>query len=397
VSVATKPVTLVLDADQRSALAVTRSLGRKGITVFTSDSKPAALAGRSKYSFAYLQSPSAAENPGEFISWLSDTLAQYRIEFLQPVTEISSQLLLQHRDRLPGNCMLPFSRLEDLMSLADKGNLIGLARQAGLRTPATIFVDDPGAFDPAVITAFPVVLKPRLSRIFTGKRWLSTAVAVAQDQGRLRQLLKDRPEFRDHAFLVQEFIPGTGAGVFALYAHGRRLAFFAHKRIREKPPGGGVSVLSESAPVEPALLNASQQLLEHIDWHGVAMVEFRVTPQGEPYLMEVNTRFWGSLQLAIDAGVDFPWLLYEACQGRAVQPPSNGYRIGQRLRWWLGDLDSLYLVLRDPAISTGKKLRRLREFLTPHPFSTRHEVFRWSDPAPAWHELKAYLRALAGR
>ena len=50
-----------------------------------------------------------------------------------------------------------------------------------------------------------------------------------------------------------------------------------------------------------------QELLDELNWHGVAMVEFKVTEDGTPYLMEINTRFWGSLQLAIDAGVDFPY------------------------------------------------------------------------------------------
>lgn len=55
-------------------------------------------------------------------------------------------------------------------------------------------------------------------------------------------------------------------------------------------------------------------------WHGVAMVEFKVTADGTAYLMEINGRFWGSLQLAIDAGVDFRWLLYQLAAGRPVDP-----------------------------------------------------------------------------
>ena len=86
----------------------------------------------------------------------------------------------------------------------------------------------------------------------------------------------------------------------------RPVAFFAHKRLRERPPWGGVSVLSESAEPDPRLKALARQLLDDACWHGVAMVEFKVAPDGTPYLMEINTRFWGSLQLAIDAGVDFP-------------------------------------------------------------------------------------------
>jgi predicted ATP-grasp superfamily ATP-dependent carboligase len=191
--------------------------------------------------------------------------------------------------------------------------------------------------------------------------------------------------------MLQKFVSGHGAGVFALYDNGKPLVFFAHKRLREKPPGGGVSVLSESTSVDPTLLSHTRSLLDKANWHGIAMVEFKVAPDGVSYLMEINTRFWGSLQLAVDAGVDFPWLLYQLACGD--QPDSiDDYRIGVRLRWWLGDLDSLYLTLRDKQYSKITKLKSILQFFTPSLFKTRHEIFRWNDPAPAWYELKQYLR-----
>ena len=196
-------------------------------------------------------------------------------------------------------------------------------------------------------------------------------------------------------WVIQEFIPGHGQGVFSLYDKGSPMAFFAHQRLREKPPSGGVSVLSESVPVEAELGGYARLLLDSTGWHGVAMVEFRVTPDGRPFLMEINTRFWGSLQLAIDAGVDFPWLLYRVASGDKIEPVEE-YKNGTRLRWLLGDLDHLYLVLRDPAYSSLEKLKTFTAFLTPSPLITRHEVNRWHDMGPSWWELKQYVRDLAG-
>src|SRR5439155_25387070 len=109
--------------------------------------------------------------------------------------------------------------------------------------------------------------------------------------------------------LLQEFVAGRGEGVFLLTDRGRPLARFAHRRLREKPPWGGVSVLSEAIAPDPELLAGSERLLAELALTGVAMVEFRRAPGGPAYLMEVNPRLWGSLQLAIDAGVDFPSML----------------------------------------------------------------------------------------
>ena len=123
------------------------------------------------------------------------------------------------------------------------------------------------------------------------------------------------------------------------------------------------------------------------------MVEFRVAPDGTPFLMEVNTRFWGSLQLAIDAGMDFPYWLYQLAHGEQPQPAAT-YKTGKRLRWLLGDLDHTYLTLRDSQYSLLHKINTMLQFLRPSPFRTRHEINRWNDPGPAWFELKAYIRDL---
>jgi predicted ATP-grasp superfamily ATP-dependent carboligase len=387
---------LVLDANQRSALAVTRSLGALGVEVFTADTTPQALAGCSRFSSRYLPCPSPADAPRAFLDWLSRTVTEQRIDWVFPCTEISSQLILLE-SRALGDARIPFADLDQLMSLADKWQLMQLAQRAGIAHPRTVHCPDASALPPKIIAelSYPVVLKPCQSRRWLGDRWLSTSVHIAHSADELGELLRDKLYLRDYPFMLQEFIPGHGAGIFALYDRGQPVTFFAHQRLREKPPQGGVSVLSRSAPLEPQLLAAAKSLLDAAQWHGVAMVEFRVTPQGEPYLMEVNTRFWGSLQLAIDSGVDFPALLLKTCLGEPVERVRD-YRIGQRLRWLLGDLDSLYLTLRAPDYSWQHKLRRLLAFFTPGFGNTRHEVNRWGDLGPAWFEVREWVRALRG-
>jgi predicted ATP-grasp superfamily ATP-dependent carboligase len=127
--------------------------------------------------------------------------------------------------------------------------------------------------------------------------------------------------------------------VFALLDGERRpLAIFGHRRLREYPITGGPSTLRESYRNE-ALIEQSLRLLRTIGMVGVAMVEYKVDPcSGQPLLMEVNPRFWGSLQLAVLAGVDFPVLYHKASLGMDVQPVLT-YPEGVLCRWlWPGDL-----------------------------------------------------------
>ena len=140
--------------------------------------------------------------------------------------------------------------------------------------------------------------------------------------------------------------------------------------------------------------SAAEKLLSAAAWIGVAMVEFRVGTDETPYLMEVNGRFWGSLQLAIDAGVDFPWLLYQVIHGASVTAPPP-YAVGRRLRWLLGDFDSLLTELRRSPLSVRHKAQAVGDFLVSFvDLRCRQEVIRLHDPWPGLVESRQWLEAL---
>jgi len=385
---------LVLDAAQRSALAVTRSLGQHAeLCVFTAEAADSALAGKSRYSHHYIVCPSAEHQPQLFIEWLIETQAQHKFDLVLPVTEITSQLILLNRDKLR-SIKTPFPDYDRVMQLADKGNLVKLALSLNLRCPATQHFNHLSELDIKTLD-YPCVIKPVQSRLFRDNQWINTVVGIIKSQHDLEIYLAKNTYLSFTGFMLQEFIPGHGAGVFCLYHQGQAVTFFAHKRLREKPPHGGVSVLCESQPVDPVLQDFAEKLLSTVGWHGVAMVEFRIDEQGNAYLMEINTRFWGSLQLSIDSGLDFPWLLVAKNLGLEHSTPSH-YKVGQRLRWLLGDLDSLYIYVKSSA-SIGSKLKRLFWFLTPDFFHTKHEVNRLSDFKPALYEFKRYICAFLGK
>ena len=382
---------LILDANQRSALATTRSIGQLGgIEISSADISTASLAGSSRYCRNYYQCPCPQTSAIAFLDWLETLVTQQGIDFVFPMTEISSQLLLMNRERLGGS-QLPFADYDTVMTLADKGKLTQLASQLGIPHPDTQYYASAVEFNIASITSYPTVIKPNMSRIWTGEHWIDTVVKIADNADQLQNDLK-ADNLQSYPFMQQAFIPGHGAALFAPSNRRAPLTSLPHQRLREKPPRGGVSVQSRSVALDDELLNITKKLLDGVNWHGVAMVEFRIDPQGRPYLMEVNTRFWGSLQLAIDSGVDFPKLLCQICLGQNPHPSAD-YNSNQRLRWLLGDVDSLYIYLKDSGFSLKEKLVRIGQFLTPQA-NTRHEVNRLGDLKPAWFELKKYLREL---
>jgi predicted ATP-grasp superfamily ATP-dependent carboligase len=381
---------LVLDANQRSALAVTRALGRRGIPVITADTRRRALASASRFSAASFAYPDPYEDADGFVAAVLAEAAARGVRVLLPVTDITASVLQERRDDLH-ELGFPFPSPETFFEWTDKAALLEKARARGIPTPPSAVAHD--AAELARLGAgfgYPYVAKPFRSVVRDRDRWRATQVSVIRSPSEAARMHRDPTQF---PVLVQAYVEGAGAGISAAYYRGEALGFFAHKRVREKPPSGGVSVVSESVEPSAAMVGYSKRLLDSAGWHGVAMVEFRVSGDGVPYLMEINGRLWGSLQLAIDAGADFPMLLYELGLGGAPARFER-YEVGLRNRWLLGDVDHLYLSLRELLRSSAPArgyFSLFSEFFNLSRKKQRFDVNRINDLAPFVTELLQYV------
>jgi predicted ATP-grasp superfamily ATP-dependent carboligase len=383
---------LVTDGEARAALACVRSLGARGCRVHVVAAAPRSLAGASRFAAGEHVLGDPARQPLDWARGVEELAKRLGAELVLPLTEVAIGTLHAFgvADRVPVACP-PRAAYE---AAIDKHALIERAAPLGIAAPPTLLL--PGAEPPARLPEpfrYPLVVKPRRSRALREGRWLAGVAHVVRDDRELAAALGALAPLGD--CLLQEFLPGHGEAIFLLASGGRTLARFAHRRLREKPPTGGVSVLRESIAPDPALLAASERLLQQLDWSGVAMVEFRRSPDGRAWLMEINPRLWGSLQLAIDAGVDFPALLLALQRGEPVPETSAQARLGVRTRWLLGDLDHLLVCLRRREVRalTGRSARRVvGDFLASFRDGSRSEVWRRDDRGPFWRELGRWLR-----
>lgn len=382
---------LVTDAGSTKALAIVRSLG-KVMEVWTASASRLDLASWSRYTTRHLRYP--FDKPSELVPWLLNTCREHSIQVVLCPEGQSSFLVSRARDRFAAAgvhaAVPPAAALERVM---DKAATIAAAAAVGIPVPRTrvlAHLDD--AIPAARELGYPVVVKPRFSEYWDGRRFLvSRGVGYARSDDDLRAALRrvQPPSFPPP--LLQEFIPGDGVGFSAVLSpDGSTCAEFAHERLRDLRPTGSGSVLRRSVAIDPQVREWSLALLRSLCWSSVAMVEFRRDSQtGQLYLMEVNGRFWGSVQLAIEAGVNFPEIVVRSALGeRSPAPP---YRDGVVVRWWLGDLVRTWRVLRGPPSgfpgrfpSRGSALRSL---LGRQPPETRNEVLRRDDPWPALGEL----------
>lgn len=388
---------LVTDGEQRAALAVVRSLGRAGYRVYVCAAQPRSLAGASRYAAGEAMVTDPLRNPERYADEVRALIARWSVSVLVPIADPSLLALLAHRDAL-GDVLIPFGNLDAMRRISDKATVLDAASRVGIAIPRQRIAADAGALAAlGSAIAYPVVLKPARSVGEHGGRRTKLVVRHAADAAELERAAAELDPAA-YPVLVQQRVVGPGIGIFLLVWNGETLATFAHRRIREKPPAGGVSVYRESVPADPELVRRSRALLDAFGWCGVAMVEYKVDERsGTPYLMEVNGRFWGSLQLAIDAGVDFPVLLLAAALGER-RGPAPAFRTGVRSRWFWGDVDHLLARLRrSPAAlslpaGTPGRWRALRDFLTIDRGADRAEIFRRDDPRPFLRETVQWMR-----
>jgi predicted ATP-grasp superfamily ATP-dependent carboligase len=348
---------LVLDADGQAGLSIVRSLGGRGIPVTAGSSRRFSLGGVSKHSSHSIQYPEPSESAPRFVSHLVEYLSQAEHAIVLPVRDSTSTICARHKPAIEGTgATVAIEGWEQFERAYDKGRLFTLAESLRVPTPRTY---DPGSLaaveEIAPDVPYPALVKPRSKTVWDRSGECHyTRVAdthYVETPGNLvetyRETLNEHPVLEDqnHFPLVQEYIEGTTTTTVVVASQGDIFAYFQEERIRTYPSSGGNSTLLRETSC-PRMLESASRLIDALNWTGPAMVEFMRTPEGVPYLIEVNGRYWGSVPFAIESGLDVPWLHYRLLQGLDVEPPESIQANSLHHRLLYLDLKWLYEQLR---------------------------------------------------
>lgn len=383
-------------------MASVRSLGRAGHNVSVGSSTRWSKAGWSRFCKSTFQYQSVAEDAEAFVRRIAEEVRLVENTLVLPMTEQTTLPISAHREVIEaagGRLALPPH--ETISQAFDKQHTFRLASSLGVVVPKTLVIS--AESNPREIhdqLTFPVVLKPSNSQEVSidGRVTKTGAPLYAKDRKEFVEAFEAMRQ-RCSRMLVQEFVTGVGVGYFALFCEGEPRAEFAHQRLRDVRPTGSGSALRISVPLNSQAREAGLAILRALRWHGVAMVEFRVRPDGTPVFMEVNGRFWNSLALAIYAGVDFPALLAGMVESGDIAAHSN-YINNLRCRWLLGDFRHLIEVWRGapkgyPGVYPNR-FRTLWQFIRPVS-GTFHDNFTLGDPLPELGDwLDFFVRRIPG-
>jgi predicted ATP-grasp superfamily ATP-dependent carboligase len=327
----------------RSTYAALRCLSQKKISVYVSDNSRFGMCQQSNLKKKFFQYTDPFTAGGEkFIKDINKIADEIGSLVLIPSHD-ETEVLAKNHNQLSPKIICPINNWDSIKFANDKAKSCLFAEKIGVNVPVTLKYDSPDEIETILAdndNAFVVKLRKGNSSkgVFYPKNKMETRILV-------ESLQKEYALSKDRLPIIQQKVDGEGWGVSCLFWKGARIAHFTHRRLREKIVTGGTSTLREAAS-NPILEKMAFDLLDSLKWHGLAMVEFKYDPDSQKgWFIEINPRMWGSISLAINSGVEFPYLLY-LC---ATQGPDRArYEFDTSpkkypcvARWYLGDLISL--------------------------------------------------------
>lgn len=322
---------LVLDCITRKGLTVARALGKEGIEVHCLSHKAINPARFSKYTKKFYLSPNP-ENKYEFRKFLVNLLEKNNYSCIIPLEEDTIKSLYLIRNQISKLTSYKIVQENTFDIANDKWKTLCLAQKLNIPCPESYCPKTEKELEGIVKKlGFPLIIKPRQS---SGSRGLKKVNNISELKKQYSIISKD------YKFpIIQECIDKKGQGILSgfIFRDGEVVADFTYERIREYPVNGGPGTMWVSVE-NRQVRQYGEKLLEKLNWEGVAMVEFKFDYKRKgPVLMEINPRFWGSLALAVKAGVNFPYIYYLLSKNKKIV--KQKYKTGIKCRWLIpGDL-----------------------------------------------------------
>lgn len=362
---------LLTDGDYKNTYAILRALKEKGLKVGILFNNAYSLSFYSKLvDKKFRVKTRLRKNPNEdkfndFKEEVVTILKNNQISVLMPVGNISYKFASFYKYELQKYCNLALVD-EDIMAIAqDKRKTFEFAQKLNIPIPTTFKLNTLDEInDLAKNISYPCVIK-KTNYNESGVIYCNNKDELIKNYSLLCRKRKEEMSLP----IVQEYIVGPGTGYYGLYDNGKCVGYFMHQRIHEFPITGGASTLAKSV-FDPELKILGDKLLRNMNWHGVAMVEFKKDlKDGKFKLMEINPKFWGSFELSHKSGINFAYLNYLVAMQQQV--PESKYENNVYFRWTLPD-DLLWY-----RFVSKKQRKNFRDLKTKVKI---HNDIHWDDP-----------------
>ena len=313
---------LLLGCNERAAFSIANSFTKNNFSVVVLNDSFHPLQ-YSKFVKSFHVIDSSFEKKTKLaVDEIVEFLQNNQYEYLIPVNDTA--LLI---------CSLNYEQISKLTKIAyvnpnethkysrDKSELLQLCRELAFPTPKSILIEKIEDIDKLQNIDFPCIAKPVSSKVYKNEKIFSYTVKKIKNKEDLIDFIRETID--TVPVLIQELLPkGFGVGYNFLSLNGKVLDAYCHQRINEAW-GGGQSTFRKTIDVSSFdLENISKEIIAQINWSGIAMIEFMIV-NNTPYIMEINGRAWGSIELGIFSGVDLPFNMIEAIYEDKIIVPNK--------------------------------------------------------------------------
>lgn len=383
---------VITDVHYRMSLALIRDLAQAGVRTVCCEREgvPAPLGFVSKYTDETVLLPREGWPDALYDLCARLTETEGERPALLPVGAVTLAALSAERERFATVCGLCIPTPEQLDAFNSKEVVAELGERLGVPVPrrfAPQAGEDAAAF--FVRLSLPCVVKPLCGEKFGLSAAQRYVIARTPEQGaaafgRFQALTGEPP-------MVQEYLPGGGLGCSVLAEEGTVRAALCHRRVREYPVSGGPSSCCVRVD-RPDLEGYAARLVAETGYTGLAMFEFKEGADGQPRLLEVNPRVWGTFPLTRASKSGIPLMWYALSWNRAN--PNNAVPLPQATpfrpcKMQFGPSDLMagldYLKRGRP----GKALGALGDFLNP---AVKDGLWEWGDPKPGLMYYRSLLK-----
>ena len=356
-------------------LGVVRSLGRRGIPVHVIDHE-LSIARFSRFCKRFSFAPHPAEEQ-EYVRFLKEYARglDHAKWVLYANSDTVVKILAKNKKVLEDYYLIPTPGWEVVKYVYNKKHTYQLAESLHIPIPMTYYpqhAEDISKLD----LKYPIVIKPATRDRFFEK--LRRKAILIHDRHQLQRTYQDVCHVIDPSeVLIQEFIPAGPSNLYSfcpLFKDGKAIARIMARRARQHPMDFGHATTFAEVVHVPELEEYGTKFLSAIGYYGLAEVEFMYDPRDKTYkFLEVNARVWGWHTLAIGAGLDYPYMLFQDMLGQPLDLPSPV----KPMKWLrtITDVPTVALEIMKGRMSVGEYVKSLQG-------KKQYAVFATDDPLP---------------
>jgi len=276
------------------------------------------------------------QNDDKYVDEVISLYHRNSYDLIIPFGNASYYAISKHSSRLKSQNVNFMAPDYDTFKIAhDKFMTTQFCKSIGIKTPA-LFTDYKENDIDSISNhlKYPVVVKAKSGvGVFKGLRYANNKQELLRFYNEISSFNAQTGASNYECPLIQEFIPGFIHDACTLTNHGSVVAILTQKRHLMYPIYGGVGAINVTTH-ENKLSGIARKLLEEIKWHGPAQLEFKFDERDKKYkLIEFNPKLWGTLDLSIKAGVNFPIMIRDILLNNPVNPP-HYYPAGIRYKFF---------------------------------------------------------------